>query len=186
MTSRYSVAAEPPHILLPPLLPLLRCQVHSIAIGHKGLHLPHHWAKDPCANSKLLDVVRDQGIITTTTTTFPWCFLTLLRCQARSIGHKGLHLPHHWPKDPDFKWFKAQGTQGAAANGSGGGGDGGDGEGEGEGMEETTVQDSLLLMKMYELSSRLASTLCAASQGASLEGLFKLTPLEADIVQYGK
>ncbi len=103
--------------------------------------------------------------------------LPLFRC-GKKVERDGMFLPKSWPLDLDetFPWYLTGG--------------GGDGEGSLDAaavpLEDSSVQDSLLLMKSYALTSSIGAALCWTKQGSTLELLFELNPEETEIVDCGR
>ncbi|GAX84803.1 hypothetical protein CEUSTIGMA_g12224.t1 [Chlamydomonas eustigma] len=96
----------------------------------------------------------------------------------------GKHLPKEWNCDSAFVWRRQ--------NGAGAGveeiscGTPSSSSLLGTTLESSSVQDSLILMKFFPLSSAVATALCWSKQGSSLELLFKLNSEETRIVDYPK
>ncbi|GAX74080.1 hypothetical protein CEUSTIGMA_g1530.t1 [Chlamydomonas eustigma] len=96
----------------------------------------------------------------------------------------GKHLPKEWNCDSAFVWRRQNGAGagveeiscGAPSSSSL----------LGTTLESSSVQDSLILMKFFPLSSAVATALCWSKQGSSLELLFKLNSEETRIVDYPK
>ena len=104
-------------------------------------------------------------------------------------GDPGLVVPCHWdPADSAaFRWYRSGSRQvgGVTENPRVGGDDGGGGDDETP-LEVSSVQDSVLLMKFFALSSAVASALCWCRDSSTLELLFKLNAEETRIVEYGR
>ncbi|GAX84802.1 hypothetical protein CEUSTIGMA_g12223.t1 [Chlamydomonas eustigma] len=91
----------------------------------------------------------------------------------------GKHHPGEWTRDSAFAWFRKHGVVGAVVEAP-------SSSSLGATMECSSVQDSLILMKFFPLSSAVATALCWSKQGSSLELLFKLNREETRIVDYPK
>ncbi|GAQ79821.1 tRNA-splicing endonuclease positive effector [Klebsormidium nitens] len=106
----------------------------------------------------------------------------LHRCRAkRSPDKNGLVLPLTWDRDDRFVWFKkdrAVEVSEEALEHSG--------EAAAAGLEEAAVDESLLLLKFYEMSPGAAHVLMTAADGSELELPFEVSEQEAAIVQYPK
>ena len=117
--------------------------------------------------------------------------LTSTRCATISRSSKPIVAPCQWPADPDFPWFHLKSTPNGG-RGSGqepqanAGGESGEGNGDAGALEVSSVQDSVLLMKFFQLSSAVASALCWCKDGSTLELLFKLNAEETRIVEFGR
>jgi hypothetical protein len=107
----------------------------------------------------------------------------LFRCQEIIKDTSGKHFPRHWECDPAFAWFHKHGASSDKEDTSGGTASSSTVN---TALECSSVQDSLILMKFFPLSSTVATALCYIKQGSSLELLFKLNSEETRIVEYPK
>lgn len=90
-------------------------------------------------------------------------------------------IPASWEADEHFQWFKNQGVKHSSCSDGAGAGDK---EEEEEGLEESDVEQSMLLMKFHKLSSDVASLLCNVPQHVRVEFLFELNEEEKRILAH--
>ncbi|GAX74067.1 hypothetical protein CEUSTIGMA_g1517.t1, partial [Chlamydomonas eustigma] len=101
----------------------------------------------------------------------------LNRCLTVCKDASGKHHPGEWTRDSAFAWFPKHGVVVAGEKAP---------SSSSHGEECSSVQDSLIFMKFFPLSSAVATALCWSKQGSSLELLFKLNRKETRIVDYPK
>ena len=103
-----------------------------------------------------------------------------------STSLNGPVIPFRWEDDSSFVWLKPQQPAALDADApDGSGAAASSGSASCTALEASSVQDSLLLMKFFSLSSAVSSALCWCKDGSKLELLFKLNDEETRIVEYG-
>jgi superfamily II DNA/RNA helicase len=77
-----------------------------------------------------------------------------------------------WEDDADFVWFKPRAENESAS------------QSQDENLEQSTVKDSLLLMRFYSLSSGIVAHLLSASDGSEVNLPFEVNREESIIIQH--